>query len=94
MNLRECNGMVPIRTDDIERPWKLIPFPGKEEFSAMFKSRRGPSVNIDRYWEVLTTRASGANLTETAKQFGITKERVRQMEAKFLRQVELSSRID
>jgi hypothetical protein len=86
MNLRNSGGMVPLRTHDIERPWKLVPFPAKEEFAQMFsKGRRGPLVNVDKYWVVLTKRATGASLVETAKEFGITKERVRQMEAKFLR---------
>ena len=90
MNLKNCNGMVPIRTNDIERPWRLVPFPAKEEFINMFAAnKRGPRIDIEKHWSVLTKRASGANLTETAKHFGITKERVRQMEAKFLRQAEL-----
>jgi hypothetical protein len=87
MNLRTAGGMVPIRTNDIERPWKLVPFPAKDEFAQMFsRGERGPRIDIEKYWSVLTKRKSGANLTETAKEFGITKERVRQMEAKFLRQ--------
>jgi hypothetical protein len=91
MNLRNAGGMVPIWTDDKERPWKLVPFPDKERFAQiMSDGRRGPGVDIERYWSVLTKRATGANLTETAREFGITKERVRQMEAKFLRQATLS----
>ena len=87
--------MVPIRTSDIERPWKLVPFPDKEAFTAIFaRGKRGPRVDIERYWAVLTKRAEGASLTETGAAFGITKERVRQMEAKFLNLTELSLRTD
>jgi len=90
MNLKNSGGMVPLRTDDIERPWRVVPFPDKETFARLFShNKRGPSVDIERYWAVLTKRSAGATLTATAKEFGITKERVRQMEAKFLRQAEL-----
>jgi hypothetical protein len=86
MNLRNSGGMVPLRTNDIERPWRLVPFPDKEKFTQIFtKDGRGPRIDIERYWLVLTKRKEGASLVDTAKEFGITKERVRQMEAKFLR---------
>ena len=95
MNLRNSGGMVPVRIDDKERPWLLIPFPDKEGFARLFtRGKRGPSIDIEKYWAVLTKRAEGASLTETGAQFGITKERVRQMEAKFLRLTELSLRTD
>lgn len=91
MNLKQANGMVPLRTNDIERPWKLVPFPDKEAFAAIFThGKRGPRIDIERYWAVLTKRAAGATLPETAAEFGITKQRVREMEAKFLRLAELS----
>jgi len=90
MNLKNSGGMVPLRTNDIERPWRVVPFPDKETFAKLFsRGRRGPGIDIERYWDVLTKRSAGATLTATAKEFGITKERVRQMEAKFLRQAEL-----
>lgn len=95
MNLRNSNGMVPIRTNDIERPWLLVPFPDRKKFADLFSvGKRGPAVDIEKYWAVLTKRKEGASLPETAAQFGITKQRVRQMEAKFLRLAELSLRID
>jgi hypothetical protein len=91
MNLKTSGGMVPLRTNDIERPWRLVPFPDKETFTAIFvRGKRGPGVDIEKYWAVLTKRATGATLPETAAQFGITKQRVRDMEAKFLRLAELS----
>jgi len=87
MNLRNSGGMVPIWTNSIERPWRLVPFPDKEKFAKMLsRGRRGPRIDIERYWAVLTKRKEGASLVDTAKEFGITKERVRQIEAKFLRQ--------
>lgn len=91
MNLRNANGMVPIRTNDIFTPWKLVPFPDKETFrEIMSDGRRGPRIDIEKYWAVLTKRKDGASLPETAAAFGITKQRVRQMEAKFLRLAALS----
>lgn len=95
MNLKTANGMVPVRTDNPLSPWALVPFPDKEGFTAVFaRGKRGPRIDIERYWTVLTKRSGGATLLEAGKAAGITRERVRQMEAKFLRLIELSLRTD
>jgi len=39
----------------------------------------------DKYWDILTERLSGKTLTEVASSRGVTKERVRQIEARILR---------
>lgn len=82
MNLRQGEGKVPIYTGGAH-PYKLVPFPSKGEFDALYTNLGQASK--DKYWEILKARAAGAMLTEAGKPFGITKERVRQIEAKFLR---------
>lgn len=82
MNLRQCEGKVPIFKGGLH-PYKLVPFPSRGEFDALYKNLGQSSK--DKYWEILKARAGGAMLNEAGKPFGITKERVRQIEAKFLR---------
>lgn len=43
------------------------------------------SLNVERHLLVLKLREEGMSLAEIAKQLGVTKERVRQIEAKALR---------
>jgi DNA-directed RNA polymerase sigma subunit (sigma70/sigma32) len=90
MNLKQGNGKVPIATGDPESPYKLIPFPDRETFDRWLHR----AADKEKYWKVLTKRASGASLSECGSEYGITKERVRQIEAKFLRQARLFSRTD
>ena len=40
---------------------------------------------IERYWQMLNARAKGATLVDAGRSQAITRERVRQIEAKFLR---------
>lgn len=82
MNLRECGGKVPVYKGGIQ-PYKLVPFPSRGDFDALYT---GLSQALkDKYWAILQARAAGAMLADAGKPFGITKERVRQIEAKFLR---------
>lgn len=83
MNLRQAEGKVPVFTGGTLHPYKLVPFPSRGEFDSLYKNLGQAS--RDKYWTVLKARADGAMLTEAGKPFGITKERVRQIEAKFLR---------
>lgn len=83
-NLRLHNGRVPIETGHKDHPLRLVDFPTKDEFDALYGNRvTGDS--LGRYYEMLRARTGGATLTAVAKTYGITKERVRQIEAKFLR---------
>lgn len=83
MNLRLANGKVPVRCEG-EAPYVLIDFPSKSVFTDLYP-RRIPKEKIYQYWEILNARRNGALLAEAGRPFGITKERVRQIEAKFLR---------
>jgi hypothetical protein len=103
LNLKQAGGMVPIRTTtDPSNPYTLIPFPDREAFFAAYKDRHHhtPDESIAKYFDMAKLRSDGATLTEIANTFGLTKERVRQIEAKFLRimsaswQSEISSTID
>jgi acetyl-CoA acetyltransferase len=83
-NLRLYGGRVPVATGHPDNPIVLVDFPAHDVFAALY-SKRVKGENIDRYWEILRAIAQGATLTEAAKSQGITRERVRQIEAKFLR---------
>lgn len=83
MNLRLANGKVPIRGHG-DTPYVLVDFPSKTTFIDLY-SRSVRKENILKYWEILNARAKGATLEEAGKPHGIGKERVRQIEAKFLR---------
>lgn len=83
-NLRIYGGRVPILTQDKAHPILLVDFPTWEVFDTLF-GKRVSAENRSRYFQMMTTRAKGATLTEVAKSQGVTKERVRQVEAKFLR---------
>jgi hypothetical protein len=82
MNLRQGNGQVPIHTGGTH-PYKLVPFPSRGDFDALYTNLGQAS--RDKYYAILKARAAGAMLNEAGKPFGITKERVRQIESKFLR---------
>jgi len=83
-NLRLYGGRVPVATGHPDNPILLVDFPSREAFGALY-GKRVKGENVERYWEMLRARAQGAPLTEAAKAHGITRERVRQIEAKFLR---------
>lgn len=83
MNLKEGNGRVPIRVGG-GTPWLLVPFPTREEFNALYT----PLVvekSGNKYWEILSARSRGYTLQAAGAPFNITRERVRQIEAKFQR---------
>ena len=84
MNLREANGLVPVRTNNKTNPYKLVPFPTRAEFDLMLGNRIKQDAK-DKWWDVLQSRAGGATLQDAGHPFSIQRERVRQMEAKFLR---------
>ena len=79
--------MVPIRTTDPTSPYILIPFPDREEFIAAYQEEHSQTSDesIDKYFQMAKLRSDGATLTEVANAFGLTKERARQVEAKFVR---------
>ena len=83
MNLGQAGGKVPIE-DGGDSPWLLIEWPSREAFDALWSSRT-PQANIEKYWAMLVLRKDGAKLSEVGAKFSVTRERVRAIEARFLR---------
>ena len=89
MNLRDAGGRVPLETGNPDMPYKVVDFPTREDFDKLLK--RIAADNREKYWAILKKRAGGATLSEAGQEYGLSKERVRQMEAKFLRLMRLSA---
>lgn len=86
-NLRLYGGKVPVQNAGNVDLIILVDFPTKEVFSKMYqKYHRQPA--IDRHYSILKMRVAGNSLTECGKAFSLTKERIRQIEAKFLRKMQ------
>jgi hypothetical protein len=83
MNLSQANGKVPVEVGG-DSPWLLIEWPSREAFDALWSSRTPPA-NIEKYWAMLVLRKDGAKLREVGAKFSVTRERVRAIEARFLR---------
>lgn len=88
-NLRLYGGRVPVQTGDNTTPIKLVDFPSFDEFKALYHGLI-KAENIPRYYRLLSARAGGSTLTDAAKAEGISKERARQIEARFLRMMQRS----
>lgn len=80
MNLRLSEGKVPIRGKG-ETPFLLIAFPSKEEFQKIYQ---GHTYNIEMYWDIVNRLSIGMTMVEAGKPYALTRERVRQIEAKFI----------
>jgi hypothetical protein len=99
MNLKEGRGLVPIYTGDQIKPYTLVEFPARDKFDGMFHKSVN-LVTLDKYWNMLKYRTQGSTLADAGKAYGLSRERVRQIEAKFLRKMrflhslETSSNID
>jgi hypothetical protein len=78
------NGFVPVRTNNPQYPVEMFPFPTKKHFCSLYKKSTRPET-LDRYWKILCRRVKGYTLAESGKPYGLTRERVRQIEAKFIR---------
>ena len=91
MNLKDGRGRVPIRnsTKNEATPYLLVSFPTREEFDVLYSRQKSTELK-DRYWQMLNHRSQGYTLAECGKLFGITRERVRQIEARFQRKVAIS----
>ena len=84
MNLKQGSGLVPIHGRG-ETPWLLVPMPDREVFDAIYP-RHTPDQR-DRLHSILVMRLKGAMLQDCSRAFGITRERVRQIEAHFQRRL-------
>ena len=91
MNLKDGRGRVPIRnsTKNEATPYLLVSFPTREDFDVLYSRQKSTELK-DRYWQMLNHRSQGYTLAECGKLFGITRERVRQIEARFQRKVAIS----
>lgn len=85
MNLKLAEGKVPIRSKG-ETLYLLVDFPSKEDFYRLYAKHKSKDLK-DKYWTILNSRAQGLTLADAGKPFGLTRERVRQIEARFQRLV-------
>jgi hypothetical protein len=81
MNLKLAKGKVPIRGKG-ETPFLLVDFPSMEVFKKTYK---GHNKNIEMYWDIVNRLSSGMTMTEAGEPYALSRERVRQIEAKFVR---------
>jgi hypothetical protein len=84
MNLKQGGGRVPIPTGDRDHPYVLVDFPSRQEFDTLY-GNRVTDAGRERNWTVLTERSKGATLLQAGAPYSLTRERVRQIEAKFMR---------
>ena len=84
MNMRAHNGRVPLRTTNPDSPIRLVDFPSKEIFNEVF-GNRVTAAHLERAYLIMQGRLGGSTLRELATTTGISTERIRQIEAKFLR---------
>lgn len=83
LNFRLTGGRVPIFIGG-DTPYILVDFPTRETFDSLYSSYTRPE-SRDKYWDILTRRRDGATLEAAAYPYAMSRERVRQIEAKFLR---------
>lgn len=83
MNLKNAGGRVPLFVGGIQ-PYKLVDFPDRELFDSVFHGSLKPDT-LDKYWAMLNRRREGETLAAAGQPYGLTRERVRQIEARFLR---------
>jgi hypothetical protein len=84
MNLRMHNGRVPLPSNNPDSPIRLVDFPTKEVFNSLFGSRV-TAQHLERYYLIMQVRLGGSTLRQIANTTGLSVERIRQIEAKFLR---------
>lgn len=84
MNLKQSRGKVAIRGRG-ETPYLMVNFPDRELFDKLFG--RVNDALREKYWNIVNNRSLGMTLEDSGKPFALTRERVRQIEAKFIRLV-------
>jgi DNA-directed RNA polymerase sigma subunit (sigma70/sigma32) len=88
ISLKEGRGKVPIinTTQHEATPYLLVDFPTWEVFQQIYSKHKSAELKA-KYWDILRARSSGQTLDQSGKPYGITRERVRQIEARFQRLV-------
>lgn len=88
ISLREGKGKVPIwnSTQHEATPYLLVDFPTREEFDRLYSKHKSQELR-DKYWQILRLRSEGHTLNHVGQLFGLTRERIRQIEARFQRLV-------
>jgi hypothetical protein len=89
MNLKEGRGLVPIKNKNpnSNAPYLLVEFPTPVVFRSLYRNSI-TDATLEKYREIFQVRMLGGTLEEAGKHHGISRERVRQIEAKFLRAME------
>ena len=84
ISLRDGKGKVPIwnSTQHEATPYLLVDFPTRAEFDVLYSKHKSQELK-DKYWTILNSRIQGKTLADAGKPFGLTRERVRQIEARF-----------
>jgi len=85
-NLRMFGGKVPVQNTGNVDIIILVDFPTKEVFTKMYQKYHRQAA-IDRHYDILQMRIAGNSLSDCGKAFGVTKQRVGGIEAKFLRKM-------
>lgn len=77
---------MPIRnkSQNLNTPMLLVDFPTKEVFLDLYRTSV-PKATVLRYWDILNARKNGASMRESGALHSISKQRVEQIEAKFVR---------
>lgn len=81
MNLRLGKGKVPIYVED---GYIFLPFPDMDAFCQLYNNYTNMEYR-KKYYHVLLERTKGKTYQESALLFGLSRERVRQIERKFMR---------
>ncbi len=84
MNIKQGGGMIPIRNDG-ENPWRLVDMPSREDFDQLYP-RHTPEQR-DKLYSIVKQRSQGKILVDIAKDHGLSKDRIRQIEAYFQRKL-------
>ena len=81
MNLKLGKGKVPIYTDN---GYIFVDYPTMEDFCQLYNNYTRMDTRV-KYWQILSERVNGKTLSDSGKLYGYSRERVRQIEAKFLK---------
>jgi DNA-directed RNA polymerase sigma subunit (sigma70/sigma32) len=82
MNFK-INGKVPIQSNNPTMPIQMVDFPNSKTFKSLYGAKLSQA-SLDKYWDVLKARFNGATLENAGKPYSLTRERVRQIESKFI----------